>query len=340
MNSFTSSARTGDFQLNVARTSACGRAAAIPIVLVVKKNKSILENLYKWATRLHQGDRPGDRQADRPRRPAPGHRRRGRQRLGQHQRSQPTDGPDETDPSAINGLIRQAPEHVREVRLRRLHRDPVRQHLHRRRRASTADAARTSSRAASSSACPPPTQLHRPRAGLRPGGRITATHRRGRGPADRPRGRRQRGVAARQAQGRRDPRDDCRTPSQAILAFLIAAPSAALAGRSKPQLDARPRHPFHRGPAQVAEPGRGVDLERHQDRLRTARATTPGLAPRPTTLRAGPLRRRHANVVKARRRRRARPAKFRRSSEVWQSSPTWLGGLQCARGQRHVRGRT
>ncbi len=50
--SFTSSDQNGDFKLNIAKQMAIAPGGATPIVLVVKKNKSILTNLFKWATRL------------------------------------------------------------------------------------------------------------------------------------------------------------------------------------------------------------------------------------------------------------------------------------------------
>ncbi len=52
VNSFTSSEQSGDFRLNVAQNMGIAPGGADPIVLVVKKNKSILTNLFKWATEL------------------------------------------------------------------------------------------------------------------------------------------------------------------------------------------------------------------------------------------------------------------------------------------------
>jgi Z1 domain len=51
-NSFTSSAEDGDFRLAVAQNLGIQPGGNDPIVLVVKKNKAILDNLYEWATRL------------------------------------------------------------------------------------------------------------------------------------------------------------------------------------------------------------------------------------------------------------------------------------------------
>lgn len=52
VSSFTSSANTGDFRLNVAKNMGVKVGGSDPIVVVVKKNKSILQNLFKWATGL------------------------------------------------------------------------------------------------------------------------------------------------------------------------------------------------------------------------------------------------------------------------------------------------
>ncbi len=51
-SSFTSSAEDGDFRLAVAQQLGVHPGGADPIILVVKKHKSILDNLYKWATFL------------------------------------------------------------------------------------------------------------------------------------------------------------------------------------------------------------------------------------------------------------------------------------------------
>ncbi len=106
VNSFTSSKQNGDFSLAVARNIGVQVGGNDPIVLVVKKNKSILNNLYKWATALHketnlETGRPIvrgvpllviDDEADHASIDTNGPKR------GQD--------PDETDPTAINGLIR------------------------------------------------------------------------------------------------------------------------------------------------------------------------------------------------------------------------------------------
>ena len=54
VNSFTSSKQGGDFSLSVARNIGVAVGGNDPIVLVVKKNGSILKNLHKWATALRQ----------------------------------------------------------------------------------------------------------------------------------------------------------------------------------------------------------------------------------------------------------------------------------------------
>lgn len=106
VNSFTSSDGKGDFKLNVAKNLGVVVGGNDPIVLVVKKNPSILENLYQWATNLKKETDPVtgrstvrdvpllviDDEADHA--------------------SVDTNGPkhgqsgDEVDPTRINGLIR------------------------------------------------------------------------------------------------------------------------------------------------------------------------------------------------------------------------------------------
>ncbi|KQZ67107.1 hypothetical protein ASD66_19135 [Nocardioides sp. Root151] len=107
VNSFTSSSEKGDFNLSVAKNIGVAVGGNDPIVLVVKKNKSILTNLYKWATALKQEIDPDtgkaivrgvpvlviDDEADHASVDTNGPKR------GQD--------PDEVDPSAINRLIRQ-----------------------------------------------------------------------------------------------------------------------------------------------------------------------------------------------------------------------------------------
>lgn len=58
VSSFTSSSNTGDFRLNVAKNMGVKVGGSDPIVVVVKKNKSILENLFKWATGLTKEREP------------------------------------------------------------------------------------------------------------------------------------------------------------------------------------------------------------------------------------------------------------------------------------------
>ncbi len=58
VNSFTSSKQNGDFSLAVARNIGVVVGGNDPIVLVVKKNKSILTNLYNWATALRKETNP------------------------------------------------------------------------------------------------------------------------------------------------------------------------------------------------------------------------------------------------------------------------------------------
>lgn len=106
VNSFTSSEQNGDFSLRVAQNIGVAVGGNDPVVLVVKKNKSILTNLQRWATALRQEVDPDtgrrivrdvpvlliDDEADNA--------------------SIDTNGPkrdaetDEYDPSVINGLIR------------------------------------------------------------------------------------------------------------------------------------------------------------------------------------------------------------------------------------------
>jgi len=58
VHSLTSSANAGDFSLRVAQTQNVMIGGAEPVLLVVKKNKSILENLLRWATTLKQVEDP------------------------------------------------------------------------------------------------------------------------------------------------------------------------------------------------------------------------------------------------------------------------------------------
>ncbi|TDC52005.1 endonuclease [Jiangella ureilytica] len=104
VNSFTSSADAGDFRLNVAQNMGIAPGGADPIVLVVKKYKSILTNLYTWATELTKERDPEtgefkvrgvpvlviDDEADHA-----------------SVNTKSASVSDETDPSVINGLIRQ-----------------------------------------------------------------------------------------------------------------------------------------------------------------------------------------------------------------------------------------
>lgn len=62
VHSFTSSANAGDFMLKVAQNLGVIPGGNDPIVLVVKKNKSILTNVYKWATGLAKEREPGSDQ--------------------------------------------------------------------------------------------------------------------------------------------------------------------------------------------------------------------------------------------------------------------------------------
>lgn len=58
VSSFTSSRDNGDFKLHVAQNVGVVPGGNDPILLVVKKYKSILENLYKWATALRMETDP------------------------------------------------------------------------------------------------------------------------------------------------------------------------------------------------------------------------------------------------------------------------------------------
>lgn len=103
--SFTSSAEGGDFRLNVAQNMGVVPGGTDPIILVIKKNKSILENLYAWATLLTKERDSGSGK----------YRVRGVPVLviddeADHasvNTKHPRPGDEEIDPSAINGLIRQ-----------------------------------------------------------------------------------------------------------------------------------------------------------------------------------------------------------------------------------------
>lgn len=106
VNSFTSRKENGDFNLRVAESIGVAVGGADPVVLVVKKNKSVLTNILRWATSLTAVEDPItgqkvvqkvplliiDDEAD--------------------QASVDTNGPrrgavDEYDPPVINGLIRE-----------------------------------------------------------------------------------------------------------------------------------------------------------------------------------------------------------------------------------------
>lgn len=109
VNSMTNSEQSGDFNLRVARQVGV-RIGSDPVLLVVKKNKSILRNLIDWVTTLHQEEHPDtgrlvvpnlpllviDDEAD---------------NASVNTRDRPVgeDGrpDDEFDPSVINGLIRE-----------------------------------------------------------------------------------------------------------------------------------------------------------------------------------------------------------------------------------------
>ena len=54
VNSLTSSAQKGDFKKNIAATANITVGGSDPLLLVVKKNKSILNNLISWVTSVQQ----------------------------------------------------------------------------------------------------------------------------------------------------------------------------------------------------------------------------------------------------------------------------------------------
>jgi hypothetical protein len=113
VNSMTNSEEKGDFSLKVARQVGI-RIGSDPVLLVVKKNKSILRNLIDWVTTLHQEEHPEtgrlvvpnipllviDDEADNA-------------SVNTKERSWGEDGEpdDEFDPSVINGLIRELLHH-------------------------------------------------------------------------------------------------------------------------------------------------------------------------------------------------------------------------------------
>lgn len=63
VNSLTSSAQKGDFQKKIASTANIAVGGADPLLLVVKKNKSILNNLISWVTSVQQEVRHGETKA-------------------------------------------------------------------------------------------------------------------------------------------------------------------------------------------------------------------------------------------------------------------------------------
>lgn len=107
VNSFTSSKEKGDFSLAVARNLGVQVGGSDPIVLVVKKNKQILNNLFKWATALN-----GRLDEESGRHVVPSVPLLVIDDEADHA-SVDTNGPrrgqvsGETDPTVINGLIRQ-----------------------------------------------------------------------------------------------------------------------------------------------------------------------------------------------------------------------------------------
>jgi hypothetical protein len=54
VHSLTNSAENGDFNIRVARQAAVDIGGNDPVVLVVKKNKSVLKNLIEWSTVIRQ----------------------------------------------------------------------------------------------------------------------------------------------------------------------------------------------------------------------------------------------------------------------------------------------
>jgi hypothetical protein len=109
VNSMTNSEQNGDFNMRVARQVGI-RIGSDPVLLVVKKNKSILRNLIDWVTTLHQELHPEtgrlvvpnlpmlvvDDEADNA-------------SVNTKDRPLGDDGrpDDEIDPTAINGLVRE-----------------------------------------------------------------------------------------------------------------------------------------------------------------------------------------------------------------------------------------
>ncbi|MCK9893125.1 Z1 domain-containing protein [Frankia sp. Mgl5] len=109
VHSLTSSDEKGDFQVKVARQVWLNAGGGDPVILVVKKNASVLRNLHSWATRLNQERDPEtgqqivrdvpllviDDEAD---------------NASVNTRARPTDENgqpiDDYDPTKINGLIR------------------------------------------------------------------------------------------------------------------------------------------------------------------------------------------------------------------------------------------
>lgn len=109
VSSLTNSEERGDFSLTVARQVAM-QIGSDPVLLVVKKNASILRNVIRWATELHQHEHPEtgrmvvpgipilviDDEAD--------HASVNTRQMSYDEHGRPDD---ETDPTRINALIRE-----------------------------------------------------------------------------------------------------------------------------------------------------------------------------------------------------------------------------------------
>ena len=165
VNSLTNSEEKGDFNLRVARQVGMhDRLGPGPARRQEERDDPAQPD--QVGHELNQHEHPETGRHGRAGRSASGDRRRGRQRLGQHQGdpARRERRPDEdADPTAINGLIRELLHQFEQTRVRRLHGDAVREHLHLRGRAAARAYGEDLFPRSFILRLPPPVELHRAR---------------------------------------------------------------------------------------------------------------------------------------------------------------------------------